>query len=55
MIFRFWGDIPNYNEDLYGKVLRVEIFEKIRDERKFLNIDDLKNQIEKDVQKCLEL
>lgn len=47
--------IPNYNEDLYGKVLRVEIFEKIRDERKFLNIDDLKNQIEKDVQKCLEL
>ena len=47
--------IPNFNEDLYGKKLRIDILEKIRDEKKFSNIEDLKTQIEKDVKKCLEL
>ena len=47
--------IPNYDEDLYGKILRVEILKKIRDEQKFNTLDDLTIQIEKDVKQCLEL
>lgn len=45
--------IPNYNEDLYGKTLNVEFIDKIRDEQKFDSIEDLKIQIERDVEKCL--
>ncbi len=39
----------NCNADLYGKFLRVEFVEKIRDEEKFDSLQDLKNQIAKDV------
>lgn len=37
-----------YEGDLYGSTLRVELIEKIRDERKFASVDELKEQIEKD-------
>ena len=47
--------IPNFKEDLYGKTLRIDIIDKIRDEKKFANIEDLKNQIKEDVNRCLEL
>lgn len=47
--------IPNYNENLYNKNLRIEILSKIRDEKKFANLDELKRQIKKDLEKCLEL
>lgn len=46
--------IPNYNSNLYGQSLRVEIVSKIRDEKKFENLEDLKKQIEKDVEECLK-
>lgn len=46
--------IPNYNNNLYGKDLRVEILSKIRDEKKFENLDLLKKQIEMDVKECLK-
>ena len=46
--------IPNFNEDLYGKNIRVEIFSKIRDEKKFNNIDELKAQINEDIKICLK-
>jgi riboflavin kinase/FMN adenylyltransferase len=46
--------IPNFNENLYGKELKVEIIKKIRNEQKFSDINELKDQIEKDVQLCLE-
>lgn len=38
------------NMDLYGKVLEVEFVERIRAERKFGSIDELKSQIARDVE-----
>lgn len=46
--------IPNFSGDLYGQTLEVEFIEKIRDEKKFDNIEELKAQIAKDVEKCLK-
>ncbi len=46
--------IPNFTEDLYNKELQIEIISKIRDEKKFSNLDDLKEQIKKDVEECLK-
>ncbi|MDH5717683.1 MAG: bifunctional riboflavin kinase/FAD synthetase [Spirochaetia bacterium] len=40
----------NFNEKIYGKILRVYFLKRIRDEIKFANIDALKHQIEKDIQ-----
>lgn len=39
----------NFKGNLYGKSLKVEFVKKIREEKKFLNIEDLKRQIKKDV------
>ena len=47
--------IPNFCGDLYGKNLEFEVVSKIRDEKRFESLDDLKMQIEKDVKICLEL
>ena len=33
---------------LYGLTLRVELYDKIRDEKKFSSVDELREQIEKD-------
>ena len=40
--------IFDFDGDLYGDVLRVRFLHRIRDERKFAGIDELKNQIQKD-------
>ncbi|MEP7075828.1 MAG: bifunctional riboflavin kinase/FAD synthetase [Acidobacteriota bacterium] len=40
--------IFDYDNDLYGDVLRVRFLHRIRDERKFNGIDELKTQIQKD-------
>ena len=40
--------------DLYGKELSVKILKKIRDEKRFDNLDELKNQIKKDAEECLK-
>ncbi len=57
------GDVPkmevnilDFNEDIYGKRIKISFFKIIRTEKKFENIDELKCQIEKDVKnakKCL--
>ena len=39
-----------YKGELYGLTLRVELLEKIRDEKKFSSVDELKAQIESDKQ-----
>lgn len=42
--------ILNYNNDLYDARIKLEFLKRIRDEIKFSNIEELKNQITKDVQ-----
>ncbi len=40
--------IFDFDGDLYGDVLRVRFFRRIRDEKKFSGIEELKGQIQKD-------
>lgn len=47
--------IINFYGDLYGKELEIEITSKIRDEQKFDSLEELKQQIAKDVEECLKL
>ncbi|MDR2580054.1 MAG: bifunctional riboflavin kinase/FAD synthetase [Fibromonadaceae bacterium] len=42
----------NFDGDLYGKTLNVELGEWLRDEIKFENVEALKEQIRKDVASC---
>jgi riboflavin kinase/FMN adenylyltransferase len=39
----------NYKGDLYGKDMRLEFVQKLRDEQRFLSSEELKAQIKKDV------
>jgi riboflavin kinase/FMN adenylyltransferase len=41
----------NYEANLYGKEIRVEFVEKLRDEKRFASSEELRTQIEQDVQK----
>ena len=41
--------VMNWDGDLYGDVVRVRFLYRLRDERKFASIDELKAQIERDV------
>ncbi len=45
--------IFDYDGDLYGDVLRVRFLHRLRDERKFGGIDELKAQIERDSSRAL--
>src|SRR5712671_590570 len=41
--------VMNWSGDLYGDVLRVRFLHRLRDEKKFGSVDELKSQIERDV------
>ena len=41
--------VLNWSGDLYGDVVRVRFLHRLRDEKKFGSIDELKTQIERDV------
>ena len=41
----------NYEGNLYGKEIRLEFAQKLRDEQRFPSSEELKTQIEKDVRK----
>jgi riboflavin kinase/FMN adenylyltransferase len=45
----------NFNKDLYGKKIQIDVLKFLRDEQKFDSVDDLKNQLENDRQKSLEI
>ncbi len=44
----------NFNEDLYGQEITIELLEFIRDEQKFDSLNALKNQIQKDKEYCIK-
>lgn len=44
--------VMNWSGDLYGAVVRVRFLHRLRDERKFNSIDELKSQIERDVSRA---
>lgn len=46
--------IFDFEGDLYGQRLRVTLVEKIRDERKFSSVAELKAQLERDMEYCCE-
>ena len=41
--------ILNYNQDLYGKEVKIEIIQRLREEKHFDNVEELKKQIAEDV------
>ena len=45
----------NFNSTIYSKRIVVSFIEKIRDERKFESINLLKSQIQKDIQKAINI
>ena len=47
-------NIFDFKKEIYGKRIKVEFVKKIRDEKKFDNLDDLKKQIAKDVNTAKE-
>ncbi|MCQ2754664.1 MAG: riboflavin biosynthesis protein RibF [bacterium] len=47
-------NIFDFSDDIYGKDLEIKILKKIRDEKKFSSLEELKNQIEKDKEYCLK-
>lgn len=47
--------ILDFEGDLYGQCVRVEFAEFLRSERRFGGIEELKQQLQKDIQKCREI
>ncbi len=45
----------DFHGDLYGKKLKVSLCEKIRDERKFSSVAELRAQLEHDMDYCKNL
>ena len=43
--------ILNYNQDIYGKEVKIEIIQRLREEKHFDSIDELKTQIAEDVKR----
>ena len=41
--------------DLYGRRLRVEVAQRVRDERRFGSVEDLVEQLQKDRSRSIEL
>lgn len=48
-------NIFDFNENIYNREIRVRLIEKIRDEKKFNTIDDLKTQLHKDKDHVIKL
>ena len=44
----------NFDRDIYNKIISVDVVMKIRDEKKFSSIEDLKVQLAKDKEHCLK-
>lgn len=42
----------DFKENLYGEIIQVLFYEYVREEYQFDSVSELKNQIEKDIEKC---
>ena len=47
--------ILGFEDDLYGKNIKIEVLKQIRNEKKFESLDELKAQINEDIRQCSEL
>ena len=45
----------NLNKNLYGKIIKIELLEYIREEKRFENVDELIQRLKLDREKCLKL
>ena len=45
----------NLNKNLYGKIIKIELLEYIREEKRFETVDDLIQRLKFDREKCLKL
>ena len=43
------------DKNLYGKIIKIELLEYIREEKRFETIDDLIQRLKLDREKCLKL
>ncbi|WP_066223340.1 bifunctional riboflavin kinase/FAD synthetase [Formosa haliotis] len=43
----------NFDDDLYGKSLKIEMLHRLRDEKKFNSVEDLKTQLQQDEHESL--
>jgi riboflavin kinase/FMN adenylyltransferase len=46
--------VPGFSGDLYGKTLTLDFKRKLRDERKFSSVEELKAQIQRDIADLLQ-
>ena len=47
-------NILQFNQDIYGETIKLEFLERIRDEKRFNSLDELKEQLKKDTKKIYE-
>ncbi|NUN09404.1 MAG: bifunctional riboflavin kinase/FAD synthetase [Ignavibacteriaceae bacterium] len=47
--------IFDFNREVYGEKVKVSFVEKIRDEKKFASVEELKTQIGADISRCIEI
>ena len=45
----------DFNQDLYGEILQIDLLELIRKEKKFASLEELKAQLQEDQAKCRRL
>ncbi len=48
-------NIFNFEKDIYGKVLKLKFLERLRDEKKFANLTELKQGLDLDKETCMQL
>jgi riboflavin kinase/FMN adenylyltransferase len=47
--------IFDFNADIYNKTVKLNFLKRLRDEKKFANLTELKTELQKDKETCLEL